>query len=62
MIERDDYLPSTYGESFADVYDDWYADVSDVDATVTMLGAIAERGDAGRYAAGEALARLRAAE
>ena len=42
MIERDDYLPSTYGESFADVYDDWYADVSDVDATVTMLGAIAE--------------------
>ena len=25
---------STYGEAFADVYDDWYADVTDVDATV----------------------------
>ena len=41
MIERDGYLPSTYGESFADVYDDWYADVSDVDATVALLGSIA---------------------
>ena len=25
--------PTSYGEAFADVYDDWYADVSDVDAT-----------------------------
>ncbi|MDX2378308.1 MAG: class I SAM-dependent methyltransferase [Acidimicrobiia bacterium] len=25
---------STYGDAFADVYDDWYADVTDVDATV----------------------------
>jgi SAM-dependent methyltransferase len=25
---------SSYGEAFADVYDDWYADVTDVDATV----------------------------
>lgn len=41
MIEQDGYVPSSYGESFADVYDDWYADVSDVDATVAMLAAIA---------------------
>ena len=25
---------STYGDAFADVYDDWYRDISDVDATV----------------------------
>jgi SAM-dependent methyltransferase len=31
------YRPSTYGDRFADVYDDWYADVSDVDATVARV-------------------------
>lgn len=36
-----DYAASTYGESFADVYDAWYADVSDVDATVTTVAALA---------------------
>jgi SAM-dependent methyltransferase len=25
------YTPSTYGEAFADVYDDWYADLDDAD-------------------------------
>ena len=32
---------SSYGDAFADVYDEWYADVTDVDATVVtrMLGA-----------------------
>jgi SAM-dependent methyltransferase len=35
---------STYGERFADVYDDWYADVSDVGATVAAVAALAEGG------------------
>jgi SAM-dependent methyltransferase len=29
--------PESYGEAFADVYDDWYGDISDVDATVATL-------------------------
>lgn len=37
------YDSTSYGDGFADVYDDWYADVTDVDATVgrviTTLGA-----------------------
>lgn len=35
---------STYGESFADVYDDWYDDVSDVDATTTLVAELARGG------------------
>ena len=31
------YDESTYGESFADVYDNWYHDVTDVPATVALL-------------------------
>ncbi len=31
------YDDSTYGESFADVYDEWYGEISDVDATVAAL-------------------------
>ena len=31
------YGPSSYGDGFADVYDDWYRGLSDVDATVTAL-------------------------
>jgi SAM-dependent methyltransferase len=31
------YGDETYGDSFADVYDDWYRDVSRVDATVDRL-------------------------
>jgi len=31
------YGPSSYGDRFADVYDDWYRGLSDVDATVTAL-------------------------
>jgi SAM-dependent methyltransferase len=37
----DGYGPSTYGEGFADVYDDWYGNVSDVDATVERVAALA---------------------
>ncbi|NNE75222.1 MAG: class I SAM-dependent methyltransferase [Acidimicrobiales bacterium] len=36
-----DYGPSSYGASFADVYDEWYADVSDVEATVATIAALA---------------------
>jgi SAM-dependent methyltransferase len=31
------YDPHSYGDGFADVYDDWYADVTDVDATVALM-------------------------
>lgn len=37
----DGYGPSTYGDRFADVYDDWYHDVSDVAATVEQVAALA---------------------
>jgi SAM-dependent methyltransferase len=40
----DDYGPETYGESFADVYDDWYGEVSDVEATVAGVAALADGG------------------
>lgn len=39
----DGYAPSTYGEAFADVYDDWYGDVGD---PVTAVAAIGELVDA----------------
>jgi SAM-dependent methyltransferase len=38
------YGPASYGDGFADVYDDWYADVSDVGATVARLAALADGG------------------
>lgn len=31
------YTESSYGNGFADVYDDWYDDVTDVDATVKLV-------------------------
>jgi SAM-dependent methyltransferase len=33
----DGYRPTTYGDAFADVYDDWYADVSPPADTATFL-------------------------
>jgi SAM-dependent methyltransferase len=39
----DGYGPTTYGEGFADVYDDWYAGVSDVESTVERVAALARR-------------------
>jgi SAM-dependent methyltransferase len=36
-----DYRPWTYGDSFADVYDDWYADVSDIRSTVDCIAQLA---------------------
>jgi len=35
--ESETYDAATYGESFADVYDDWYGDVTDAEATVACL-------------------------
>lgn len=32
-----DFGPATYGESFADVYDEWYDDVSDAEATADFM-------------------------
>ena len=31
------YDASSYGDAFADVYDDWYEGISDVDLTVVEL-------------------------
>ncbi len=31
------YDETTYGDAFADVYDDWYRDISDIEATVADL-------------------------
>lgn len=36
--------PDAYGEAFADVYDDWYADVSDVEGTVATITRLAAGG------------------
>ena len=38
------YGPASYGDAFADVYDEWYGDVSDVDATVAAIERLAGDG------------------
>lgn len=38
------YDEASYGHGFADVYDDWYHGVSDVDATVATLARLADGG------------------
>lgn len=40
----DGFERSTYGDAFADVYDDWYADVTDVGATVECVLGLAGAG------------------
>lgn len=37
------YSESTYGDAFADVYDDWYGAVSDVDATCRLVAGLVAR-------------------
>lgn len=37
MRAVDGYDETTYGRAFADIYDEWYAGISDVDTTVTDL-------------------------
>jgi SAM-dependent methyltransferase len=39
-----DWGAGTYGDAFADVYDQWYGDVSDVAATVGLVTALAPAG------------------
>lgn len=38
------YGAGTYGDRFADVYDDWYGEVSDVEGTVDRIAALAAGG------------------
>jgi SAM-dependent methyltransferase len=38
------YTPSSYGDGLADVYDEWYRDVSDVGTTVRALAGLAGGG------------------
>ena len=38
------YDERSYGDGFADVYDEWYADVTDVDATVARMLSLAGPG------------------
>ncbi|MEL6892498.1 MAG: class I SAM-dependent methyltransferase [Actinomycetota bacterium] len=38
------YDSTSYGDGFADVYDDWYGDVTDVDATVALVHDLAGPG------------------
>ncbi|MEO1063292.1 MAG: methyltransferase domain-containing protein [Actinomycetota bacterium] len=38
------YGPHSYGDGFADVYDDWYPDVTDVEGTVAFVAALAPGG------------------
>ncbi|HZM30803.1 MAG TPA: class I SAM-dependent methyltransferase [Acidimicrobiales bacterium] len=41
------YGPNTYGDRFADVYDGWYHDVTDADATVARVAAVAAQAASG---------------
>ncbi|MEO5723901.1 MAG: class I SAM-dependent methyltransferase [Ilumatobacteraceae bacterium] len=38
------YGPSTYGDAFADSYDDWYAEISDIPSTVACLAGLVADG------------------
>lgn len=38
------YHDASYGDGFADVYDEWYHDISDVDATTATLAALTGTG------------------
>jgi SAM-dependent methyltransferase len=41
------YDSSTYGERYADVYDDWYADVTDAEACADRVAAVVEEAGGG---------------
>jgi SAM-dependent methyltransferase len=41
MLPPEAYGPDTYGNAIADVYDDWYPDVSDVEGTVAAVTRLA---------------------
>lgn len=40
----DGYRPETYGEAFADVYDDWYGDLHDVEGVTRLITAMSRGG------------------
>jgi SAM-dependent methyltransferase len=40
----EDYGPASYGDAFADVYDDWYGGVSEVETAVARLAELADGG------------------
>jgi SAM-dependent methyltransferase len=40
-VDMDGYDAASYGDGIADVYDEWYADVSDVAATVGLVARLA---------------------
>ena len=42
------YEPQTYGDAMAEVYDDWYANVSDADATVAAVVELVRAAGGGR--------------
>lgn len=42
----DGFGPSTYGDAFADIYDDWYADLGDLEACVDALARLSGPGPA----------------
>ena len=44
LVPVDGYDASTYGDRFAEVYDDWYGDVTDVAACTARLAALAGGG------------------
>jgi SAM-dependent methyltransferase len=44
----DDFGPGSYGDAFADVYDQWYPDVTDLDACVARVADLARDATAGR--------------
>ncbi len=39
----DGYTASTYGDRFADVYDDWYGEITDADACAEAVASLARR-------------------
>jgi SAM-dependent methyltransferase len=44
VVAMEGYHERSYGEAFADVYDEWYAGISDVDTTIVDLLALAGDG------------------
>ena len=39
---RANYQSSTYGDGFADIYDDWYRNVTDIGGTVDLITNLAQ--------------------
>jgi SAM-dependent methyltransferase len=43
-VDPSPHGPETYGQAIADLYDDWYGDVSDVEGTVELVRRLADGG------------------